>query len=99
MASTNVIYSQIISTGTTDNIGLDVDWIGTPTGTFEVLGSSGGVNFHALTFNPVLTQPAGGAGGYGVDLNQFPWRYLLLRYTNISGSGSLTVYGQIKDLN
>lgn len=99
MSGTNVIYSQISDVSKMDNIGLEVFWTGTPMGTFEVLGSNSGDNFFPLTFNPVLDQPSGVAGGYGVDLNQFPWKYLLLRYTNISGSGVLNVYGQNKDLN
>ncbi len=99
MASTNVIYSQIIDISRMDNEGLEVTWTGTPTGTFEVMVSNSGINFYALTFDPVLTQPAGSAGGYAVDLNQVPFKYIMLRYTNASGTGSLTVYGQQKDLN
>lgn len=82
-----------------DNIGLEVTWTGTPTGTFSVLGSNSGINFYTLTFNPVLSQPSGSAGGMGIDINQFPWKYILLKYVNSSGSGTLTVYGQNRDLN
>lgn len=99
MASTNVIYSQIIESSRMDNAGLEVTWTGTPSGTFEVLYSISGANFYALTFNPSLTQPTGSAGGYLVNINQQPFKWLMLRYTNASGSGSLTVYGQQKDLN
>jgi len=99
MASTNVIYSNIIDLSFYDNIGLEVTWTGTPTGTIEVLVSNSGINFYSLTFNPGLTQPAGSASGYVIDLNQIPFRYLLLRYTNASGSGTLTAYGFGKDLN
>lgn len=99
MASTNVIYSNILEVSRIDNIGLQVDWTGTPTGTFEVMASNSGKSFHSLTFDPALAQPAGSAGGYIVDINQFPWKYILLRYTNASGAGLLTVYGENKDLN
>jgi hypothetical protein len=99
MASTNVIYSQIIDLSKMDNIGLEVTYSGTPTGVFEVDVSNSGINFYALTFSPVLTQPAGAAGGYAIDLNQLPFKYLMLKYTNASGTGTLTVYGQNKDLN
>jgi hypothetical protein len=99
MASTNIIYSQIIDVSRMDNIGLEVTWTGTPTGTFEVDVSCSGINFYALTFSPILAQPAGSAGGYYVNLAAAGFRYLLLKYTNTSGSGSLTVYGQQKDLN
>lgn len=99
MASTNTIYSQIVDVATMDNVGLEVSWTGTPSGTFSVLGSNSGSFFFALTFNPALAQPSGSAGGYGVDLFTFPFKYLLLEYVNVSGSGSLFVYGQNKDLN
>lgn len=82
-----------------DNIGLEVTWTGTPTGTFQVMVSNSGINFYALTFNPALTQPSGTAGGYAIDLNQLPFKYLMLQYTNASGSGALTIYGQQKDVN
>lgn len=99
MSSTNTIYSQIIDISRMDNSGLEVTWTGTPTGTFQVMVSNSGINFYALTFNPSLAQPAGSAGGYAVNLNQVPFKYLMLQYTNVSGSGVLTVYGQMKDLN
>lgn len=96
MSGTNTIYSQIINISTKDNVGLEVTWTGTPTGTFSVMGSNSGINFYALTFNPTLAQPAGSAGGYIVNINQFPWVYIMLQYVNSSGSGILTSYGQIK---
>lgn len=99
MASTNTIYSQIIDLSKMDNIGLEVTYTGTPTGTFSVMVSNSGVNFYALTFNPALTQPSGGAGGYAINLNQLPFKYMFLQYVNSSGSGVLTVYGQNKDIN
>lgn len=99
MASTNIIYSNIQDISNTDNQGLDISWTGTPTGTIQVLCSEGGIFFFPLTFNPVLTQPSGSAGGYGIDLNQVPWRYLMIQYTNSSGSGNLTIYLGSKDLN
>lgn len=99
MASTNVIYSQILDVSKMDNQGLEVTWTGTAVGVFEVFVSNSGVSFYALTFNPVLAQPAGSAGGYAIDLNQLPFKYMMLKYTNSSGSGVLTVYGQQKDLN
>lgn len=99
MSSTNTIYSQIIDVSRMDNIGIEVAWSGTPTGTFSVLGSDSGVNFFALTFDPVLAQPAGSSGSYGISINQFPWKYIMLKYVNASGSGTLNAFGQQKDLN
>lgn len=99
MSGTNTIYSQIIDVSKMDNIGLEVVWTGTPVGTFSVQASNSGINFFDLTFNPALAQPTGAPGGYVVDINQFPFKYILLKYVNTAGSGGLTVYGQNKDLN
>lgn len=99
MSGTNTIYSNIIDISRMDNVGLEVAWTGTPVGTFSVMVSNSGINFNALTFNPPLAQPAGSAAGMAIDLNQVPFKYLMLQYTNASGSGVLTVYGQSKDLN
>jgi len=99
MASTNTIYSQIVDISKMDSIGLSVTYTGTPTGTIQVMVANADVNFYALTFSPVLTQPAGAAGGFYVNLAQIGAKYLMLQYTNTSGSGSLTITGQMKDWN
>jgi hypothetical protein len=99
MASTNTIYSNIMDVTIKDNIGLEITWTGNPTGTISVYGSVSGINFYAITFNPVLTQPAGSAGGYLISLNQWPWYYVYVGYTNASGNGVLTVWQADKDLN
>jgi hypothetical protein len=99
MASTNTIYSDIIDTSKMDDIGIEYAWSGTPTGTFSVWASNSGINFTQLVFSPVLAQPAGGAGSGLVSLMLFPFKYLFLQYANSSGSGTLTAYGQFKDLN
>lgn len=99
MTGTSTIYSQPLDVNLKDNIGLEVTWTGTPTGTIQVLGSSSGNTYYPLTFNPILTQPAGSAGGYLIDLNQFPWRYLSVEYTNSSGTGVLLVTLTAKDIN
>lgn len=82
-----------------DNLGLEVNFSGTPTGTFSVFGSVSGANFYPLTFNPVLTQPAGSAGGYLVNISVYSFTYFALQYLNNTGTGILTVYGQQKDVN
>lgn len=99
MSGTNTIYSQIIEKSRMDNIGLEVTYTGTPSGTFQVMVSNSGINFYSLTFSPALTQPTGGPGGYAINLNQLPFKYVMLQYTNTSGTGVLTVYGQNCDLN
>jgi hypothetical protein len=100
MATTATIYSNILDVSRMDNIGFEIAWSGTPTGTLSVVTSNSAINWNALTFsNPTLAQPNGSAAGMSISLNQLPFKYVLLIYTNASGSGSLTVYNQVKDLN
>ena len=99
MTGTNTIYSNVVNTANTDNEGVEITWTGTPTGTVQVLCSESGIFFYALTFNPALGQPAGAAGGYLINVNQIPFRYFMLQYTNVSGSGLLTAWLGSKDLN
>lgn len=98
MASTNVIYSQILLIDRMDNQALEVTFTGTATGTLAVMVSNSGQNFYALTI-PSLAQPSGSSGGYVINLNQLPFQYMMLQYTNSSGSGNLVVYGFQKDIN
>lgn len=93
MTGTATVYTEIYDVAAltrVDNIGLEISWTGMPTGTFTVNGSNGGATFDSLTFDPALTQPAGAAGGYLISLNQYPFRFLMLQYTNSSGSGAIT---------
>jgi hypothetical protein len=99
MTSTNVIYSQIFELSRMDNIGLEIAWSGTPTGTLLVYVSNSGINWPSLVFNPAYAQPSGSAGVEGLNINQYPFKWMMLQYTNASGSGVLTAYGQNKDLN
>lgn len=82
-----------------DNIGLQFEYSGTPTGTFAVLGSVDNTNFYPLTFNPTLQTPTGSSGGFLLNLNQFPWPFLQVSYTASSGTGVLNVFICSKDLN
>lgn len=97
MTGTSTIYSQILDLSRMDNAGLEVSWTGTPVGSVAYSGSNSGSFFFPVTL--VTAQPAGSAGGFGVNLNQWPYKYILLQYTNVSGTGVLSVVGQFKDLN
>lgn len=99
MASTSVIYSQIIEKSRQQKVNFEIAWTGTAIGVFEVLVSNSGINFNALTFDPALAQPAGSAGGYTIDISSLSSKYVMIRYTNTSGTGTVNVYAQFQDVN
>jgi len=101
MASTNTIYSQIMDVSRADNIGIEVNFnvTGNAVGTFQVMVSNSGINFDALTFTIPLAQPTGSPLAYFVNLTQLAAKYVMLQYTNTSGTGTMTAYIQMKDLN
>jgi hypothetical protein len=76
-----------------DNIGFNVDWTGTTTGTITIEASNTTVSgsFKALTFDPVLAQPSGSASGYLISVNQTPWSFIRFSYARTSGTGTMTV--------
>lgn len=98
VSGTNTLWSEIVDISRIDNAGLEFVWTGTPTGVLSVLVSNSGVNFLPLT-TPTITQPSGSAGGTPINLNQIPFRFIQLEYVNASGSGTIAVYAQHKDLN
>jgi hypothetical protein len=93
------LYTNILGIQQMDNEGIEMTWTGTPTGTLSVMCSNSGVNFYALTFNPVLTQPSGAALGYLIQMAPVSFRYVFLQYVNASGSGTITAYSQCKANN
>lgn len=99
MTGTSVLTSPVFNAQNLDNVGIQVDWTGTPTGVIQVLGSIDTVNYHAFSFSPALAQPAGAAGGYLISLNQIPFPYIKLQYTNTSGTGVLNAWLSAKDIN
>jgi hypothetical protein len=97
MSGTSTIYSQIFDVSRMDNDGLEISWSGNPVGTISYLASISGSFFFPISLT--TAQPAGSASGFGVNLNQYPYKYLLIQYTNSSGAGSLSAWIQEKDLN
>lgn len=99
MTGTSTITSATQSINKMDNVGLQVEWTGSAVGTISVLCSIDNTTFNALTFSPLLTQPAGTAGSYLIDLNQVPFPYIQVQYVNASSTGVLNVWMSSKDLN
>ena len=97
MTSTNTIYTNILDISRMDNTGLEIAWTGTPTGVISYWGSNSGINFFQVSLT--TSQPAGSASCFGVNLNQWSYKYIQIQYVNTSGSGVISIYGQAKDLN
>jgi hypothetical protein len=96
------ITSKITDITFLDNMALQMDWTGTPVGTFTIYGSLnyaqdlfGNVtnpgNWVPITFStaPVAT---GSAGDILINLNQLSFPYLKVIYTKTSGTGVLNAY-------
>jgi hypothetical protein len=99
MASTNLIYSQIMDVSRADAVGISLTFSGTPTGVIQIMVANLDAVFYALTFNPGLSQPAGAAGGFYVNLSEIGFKFVMVEYTNTSGTGTLTGTVQMKDWN
>jgi hypothetical protein len=91
-----------------DNVGLQVVYTGTPTGSwsFEVSndaaqlpdGTVSGGTWIALTLASAPPNPSGSGSSFVVDFNQLPYRFLRVKYTRSSGTGSLTIHAHGKAL-
>lgn len=103
MTSTNVITSQAINLSKFTGCSFQPKWIGTPTGTFAVLVSNDYGTSPALTnaANPtsvatwtllpgssVPGNPSGSAGNTFVPNYASCAAFMVLQYTNASGSGT-----------
>lgn len=100
MTGTSTLTSAVTNIQNLDNIGLQIQWTGTPTGTITLNCSLDGNSFYALTLNPAIAQPAGqSGGGYLVSLNQLPFPLFSMQYVNSSGTGALSAWIFGKDLN
>ena len=93
------LISAVVEIKNQDNIGVQLHWTGTPTGSFSVQISSdheqdinGNVqvpgNWVSLPLNPAISASGSGDDAY-VDLNQLSAQYMRVTYTAVSGSGVL----------
>lgn len=99
---TGNITSPVTDVRLLDNICYQLQWTGTPTGTFAVQVSSdyttapGGAIANAGTWIPLVLSStitaSGAADQVFIDLNQIPAPYIRLVYTAGSSTGTLDVY-------
>lgn len=98
MTGTATITGPVTEIRGFDNISYDIQFTGTPTGTFSVLVSS---SYDPLTnpnavFIPLILTPSpvasGSAGVIGIDINQSGFQWIKLTYTNTSSTGVLNAF-------
>lgn len=108
MTGTTVLTSPAVHILNLDNVYVQLDFTGTPTGTFAVQVSGdhtqdqeGNVlvpgHWVTLTLSP-SPAAAGAANDIGIDLNQLGAPYLRVVYTNASGTGVLNAFVSGKGL-
>lgn len=72
----------------TDDVGVQLTFTGTPTGTFSVNVSTDQINWVPLTL-PSVPVASGSAGSIYLDLFALSAPYIQTTYTRTSGSGTL----------
>lgn len=96
------VTSSVTNIQFLDNIAYQVNFTGTPVGTFSVevsvdhaQDSQGNVTvtgtWNALTLSPTPAA-SGAAGSAYIDLNQLSAAYVRIKYTRTSGTGTLNGY-------
>jgi len=102
------ITSNAVRTLFQDNIGFQLVWTGTPTGSFDVQismdheeDSFGTVltagTWTSLTLSPTISA-AGAADNAYIDLNQLSCPFVRVVYTRSSGTGTLNAYVTAKGI-
>jgi len=99
VSGTNTYTSISSHIGQMHNLAFQVIFTGTMSGTLQILFSNDNVNFTPWTFSPALTQPTGSALSYLVNMSLMAFPYVQVKYTNASGSGTMSVSMTSKDLS
>lgn len=106
MSSTNTINSPASIINLIPGVSYEVDWTGTPTGTFavqvsnsysenpdgSVLNAGNWTTLPSSSFVGTYPAPAGAPGNGFLNLAGIESYAVRLSYTNASGAGTLTVY-------
>ena len=102
VSSTNVYTSNVVEILNLDNVYIQLDVTGSPTGSFDVQISSthnedelGNVlvagTWVSLVLTPAAAVVAGNPTDIGIDCNQLGAPYLRVVYTNASGTGTVAI--------
>lgn len=104
MTGTATLTSTIVPVDFLDNGSFQCVWTGTPVGSFFVDVTNYDINNPNITIVwsqiTLSSVPAasGSAGDGTINLNQLPFRWIRLRYVNSSGTGTLNVVANVKEL-
>ena len=82
------VTSSVTNIQYEDNVGIQLIFTGTPTGTFAVEGSIDQVDWDALPLSGTPTA-AGAPDTILIDLNQVPHPFIRVSYTFVGGVGNL----------
>lgn len=81
--------SEWVSAESTDLIAIILDFTGTPTGTFTIEAAiNQDATPVALDFGAPITA-SGSADKHAIEIANFPYNFIRVRYTATSGAGSL----------
>lgn len=72
-------------------VSIQLNWSGTPTGTFALLGSLDNVNYTPLKLSNVIA-PVGGTDFGIIDMIGTGIPYFQIQYTAVSGTGTVAIY-------
>ncbi len=102
VSSTTTYHSETFNMSNLDDVGLQIQFTGTPTGTLTIevsINNSTWDTIPTADINPSVVSPSGSAidNVYSIKLSPFP--YLRVSYTNASSTGTLSAWVSGKDLN
>ena len=101
---TGTVTSSAYDIRNQDNVSIQLNFSGTPTGVFNIQGS---VDYQQLVYPPnpgnwisLVLSPmpiaSGSAGNILLDLNQLSFPYIRVQYVPTSGTGTLDAYVSTK---
>jgi len=86
------IISASFNVKNINDIGMQLVFTGSPTGSFFVQASVDGNTWGSITTSPASISAAGAGGNHEIDLEGYSFPYIRLFYDFTSGTGSLNVY-------
>lgn len=92
------ITSVVTDISNTDNIGIHLVFTGTPTGSFFIDASIDGAQFSAMDFGSPGPLAGGSADSIILNIQQCPYRKLMVRYVASSGTGTLNAWISTKQI-